>query len=117
MGPNPVAQNPAQDLDQAYTDLLDALNDGFWAASTIEAKDKIKGVMDAVTDAIQDLDSADLTARNQQFTVLGTQLKTVNTQLQALQTQISNLVSRINTATSIISGITKVVTLVGQIFP
>jgi hypothetical protein len=106
-----------QDLNNAYSDLLDDLNDAYWAAGTLDAKDQIKGISDEVTALITQLDSADLATRNAAFTALSNQVSGVNKQLQTLQTQISGIISKINTATAIVSDITKVVSIAAQVFP
>ncbi len=112
-----AAQPSAQDLNKAYSDLYDDLNEAFWAAGTLEAKDQIKGFMDEVSEVITALDSADLATRDATFDQLNAQVSTVNKQLQTLQQQINGIISRISTATAIISGITKVVSLAAQAFP
>jgi peptidoglycan hydrolase CwlO-like protein len=106
-----------QDLNDAYSELLDDLNEAYWAAGTLEAKDKIKGYLDTITDTITALDAADLSLRDTAYDVLNTKVTTVNTQLQMLQNQISSLINRINTAASVVSDISKVVSIAARIFP
>jgi peptidoglycan hydrolase CwlO-like protein len=109
-------QTYSQALNDAYSQLLDDLNEAYWAASTMDAKDQIMGAIEVVTDVITALDATDLTTRNAEYTALQAQVKSVNDQLQTLQKQINAIISRINTAASIVSDITKAVSAAASLF-
>jgi|SRR5579872_4851225 len=121
MGTNPgsaaASQPSAQDLNDAYSQLLGDLNEAYWAAGTMAVKDQIKGIMDEVSDVIAELDAADLATRNAAYDGLSARVAAVNNQLQILQKQINGIISRINTAASIVSDITKVVSVAAEVFP
>jgi hypothetical protein len=59
-----LPQPSAQDLNNVYSDLLDDLSDAYWAAGTLQVKDQLYGVIEAVTDVISALDAADLQTRD-----------------------------------------------------
>ena len=109
--------SPQQELNDAYSDLLDDLNEAYWAAGSLNTKDQIKGFIDAVTDVVTALDAADLSSRDAAYNELNTQVKGINNQLQTLQKQINGIISRINTAASIVSNISTVVSVAGRVFP
>lgn len=112
----PAPQPTAQDLNDAYSQLLNDLDTAFFAASLADQQ-QLKPIMDAVTDVITALNAADFSSRDAAFTVLSNQVKKANTQLQTLQQQINGVISRITTAATIVNGITKVVGLAAQAFP
>lgn len=114
MQPAPIS--PSQQLNDAYSKLLDDLNDAFWAANTLEAKDQIKGFSEIVTDVITTLDATDLSTRDAQFAAAQTQVTSVNKQLQTLQQQINGIISKINTATAIVSDVTQAISLAAKVF-
>ena len=119
MGTNPASagQPSAQDLDDAYSELLNHLQAAFFAAATPADKAQINSLIHAVTDVITHLVGADLAKRDAAFTALSNQVTTVNTQLQTVQKQIDGIISRISSAATIIADITKVVSLAAQVFP
>jgi hypothetical protein len=106
-----------KDLSDAYSDLLDDLNDAYWAASSIDTKDQIYGMIEAVGGIISELDSADLNSRDAAYGVLVTNIASLNKQLEALQKGINSLISRINTSASVISDITKILSVAAKIIP
>ena|ERR1022692_2232810 len=112
----PLPPASKQDLNDAYADLLDHLNEAYWAAGTREAKERIKRMIDAVTDAVTALDAADLTARDAAYTALNTKVVAVNGQLQTLQKEINGIVSKINAAKAIVEDITKVISVAAKVF-
>src|SRR5277367_5739399 len=93
---------PTKLLNEAYSDLLDDLRSAFFAAGTPnDVKDRIRRTTEMITAVIDDLDVADLSARNAAYARLETNVADVNTQLKTLQEQIDGIVDKINTATSI----------------
>lgn len=110
-GPQPTAQ----DLNNAYSDLLDDLNDAYWAASTLEVKDQLYGAIEAVSNLITQLDATDLTSRDASYAALVANVTNVNKQLDALQKDINTMISRINTAAAIVSNVARVLTVAAKV--
>jgi hypothetical protein len=115
-GPRPTAQD-LQDLNDAYSDLLDHLNDAYWAASSLEAKDQLYGAIEATSDLVTQLEAADLTSRDSKYLTLVANVTNVNKQLETLQGKINSLISRINTSAAIVSDVAKVLALAGKLIP
>jgi peptidoglycan hydrolase CwlO-like protein len=107
----------AQDLNDAYSELLNHLNDAYWAASDMATKDTLYGYIESVSGIITQLDSADLASRDDAYTTLVANVRQLNKQLDTLQQQINKLIARINTAATVISDIAKVLTVAAQLFP
>lgn len=116
MQPAPAAAPSSQMLCNAYSALLKDLNDAYWAAGTLAAKDQIRGYSDIVTDVMTQLIATDLSTRNAAYTALQAQVGSVSKQLQTLQQQINNIISKINTAAAIVTDIAKVVSVAAQLF-
>src|SRR5487761_1726872 len=103
-GPQPTAQ----DLSNAYSALLGDVNDAYWAASNLEVKDQLYGIIEAVTSLITQLVATDLASRDAAYAALVAQVAAVNKKLDALQQQINSMINRINTAATIVSDVAKV---------
>jgi septal ring factor EnvC (AmiA/AmiB activator) len=110
-----TAQPTAQDLNDAYSALLDDLNDAYWAANSMEAKDQLYGFIELITCLITQLDAADLASRDDQYAALVKQVAAVNKQLDNLQAQINSLISRINTSANIVSDVAKAISIAGSV--
>ena len=76
-----------QTLLKELTDLDTALYDAYWAASTAEGKDQIRGAEDLVDEVIAILDKADLESDNPEITGLAKALNDVTKDLCDLQKQ------------------------------
>jgi len=111
----PTGQPTTQDLSNAYSDLLDDLNEAYWAASSIDVKDRLYGMIEAISDIISALDKADFESRDATYASLAAKVTDINKQLAKLQTQIGSMISRINTAAAIVSDVAKALTLAEKI--
>jgi hypothetical protein len=117
MGTSTAGPGPSpQDLNDAYSELLNDLNAAFFAAADPNDKADLNDLIDMVTDVITGLNAADFSTRDAAFNALGAQVKTANTKLQTLQTQVNGIISKINTAATIVSDITKVAALAAKVF-
>ncbi len=103
-----------QDVQDAYSDLYDALNDAYWAASTIEGKDLLHGLAEAVYDIDSQLNVADVKSRDDEFKQLTTSVGIVNAKLQTLQTEIDGIVHNISVATSVVNATVKVLSAAAE---
>lgn len=110
-------QYTKQDLDDAYSVLLNDLNDAYWAAGDLTAKDQIYGLIEALNAMLTELDAADLESRDAAYAALLQQVTVVNKGLQSLQKQIDSIIKKINTAAAIISDVTKVLTIAAKVLP
>jgi hypothetical protein len=113
----PAGQPSAQDLNDAYSELLDDLNDAYWAASSMDAKDQLYGYIETITSVVTQLDATDLMSRDAAYAALATQVATVNHQLDTLQKQMNALISRISTAAKIVADVAKVVSIATKVVP
>ena len=111
------AQSPQQELEDAYSSLLNSLNEAYWAAGDLNAKDKIYGQSEAVSNLLTQLDAADLEVRDGNYAAISAQVTAVNKGLQSLQNQISTIINRINTASTVAGDVAKVLTAAGNVFP
>jgi len=105
-----------QDLNDAYSQLLQDLNVAFNAAGNPDDQADLNDLIDMVTDVITQLNSADFSTRDAAFNALGAQVKAANTKLKTLQTQVDGIIGRISTAATIISDITKVASMAAKVF-
>lgn len=106
-----------QDLQTSYACLLNDLNEAYWAAGDLNAKDQIYGCIEAITKILVALDAADLESRDAAYTTLSQEVADVNKRLEGLKEQIDHLISRINTIGTIVADITKVLTVAAKVMP
>jgi len=115
VGPTEPQYNK-QDLEKAYSSLLNDLNEAYWAAGDLQTKDKLYGYIEAITEILANIDATDLENRDAGYSSLLQQVSSVNKELQSLQGQINTIISRINIAATIVSDVTKVVTIATKVF-
>jgi hypothetical protein len=77
-----------QDVQDAFQRLYGSLSKAYWAASTIEGKDFIRGCADVVFEILSQLTSDGIKSRSADFQKLTTTVQSVTSKLQQLQTEI-----------------------------
>ena len=105
--PDP-APNPAPDWDtltEAFQNLHDQLQQAYWKATSVEAKDQITDLTHDVSSVLTSLYQGELADNTQQYKRLSAQIKSVNKDLGDFQKQINNLVNDVNIATQVVSAI------------
>lgn len=111
--------NNGIDLDSvhdAYQQVYNSLTSAYWAASTIQNKDQIHGIMDVVFDLLTELNRESLDANSPEFQTLAKDLKGANDQLNTLKGQIDQLVAAVKVATQVASAIDEAITLAAKYF-
>ncbi|GJQ60440.1 MAG: hypothetical protein D8M57_16065 [Candidatus Scalindua sp. AMX11] len=104
------------DLRAAYQDLYDHLDDAYWAATTIEAKDKIRGISEVVSDLLTDMNQADLSLRTEQYLSLKKSIKGVNKNLDKLKKEIDDIIKKVKLARQILNVIDKALDTAAKFF-
>jgi len=104
------------DVHDAFQQLYDALDDAYWAATTIETKDRIRGVAEAILDAITELNRKEFDERSAKFQELGQTMSKVNAKLSQLKDDIDNLIHNIKTAATVASYIDRAIELAVKYF-
>ncbi len=103
------------DLGDAYETLYEVLKRMYWEASTLECKDEVHGVMEEVSDIIDQLDEQDLSANTEAFIALQPRMAAANAALQKIQADVAKITKNISTAASALAAIAKVVALVPKL--
>ncbi len=102
---------------QALQQLYDSLNQAYWVASTIEAKDAIHGLAQAAYDILTALNQGALDTDTAQYATLKTNVDAVNAKLTAVQAQINSWIHVIALATQLTGAIDKALGLAAKVFP
>ena len=115
----PAAKNGVsqQDVHDAFEELYYALNDAYWAASTIQDKDRIRGIQDVVFQILTGLNQADIASRSADFKALAGTFVSVQAKLDALQKDVDQIIHATQVAAKVVSGITKALALATKFFP
>jgi hypothetical protein len=111
---SPATAPDLGDVYDAYQDLYVGLTAAYWAAATVQDKDRIHGVMDLVFDALTGLNQTSIQANSPEFLEVQGQLKTANTQITALKTDIAKLVASVKVATQVASAADKAIALAAK---
>jgi hypothetical protein len=98
-----------QDVQNAFQQLYDNLTSAYWAASTIEDKDRIRGCADVIFQILSQLTVDDIKSRSAEFQELKNSVQSVTKKLEQLQTEIDGIIHNIQIASSVTTGITKAV--------
>lgn len=107
--------NEITELQKAFYALYNSLNDAYWAASTVEAKDQIHGAKDLVESVLDIIDRADLEADNAAMANLRESLKSSMKDLGDLQKQLDAIVHNVAVATTALQAIDKALTIAGKV--
>ncbi len=108
-----VLQQP--DLGDAYETLYEVLKRMYWEASTLECKDEVHGVMEEISDIIDQLNEQELSADTDVFVALQPRMAAANAALQKIQTDVAKITKNISTAASALAAIAKVVALAPKV--
>jgi hypothetical protein len=100
--------NPTQqDVQDAFQELYTNLTNAYWAASTIEDKDFIRGCADVIFEILSQLTADGIKSRSADFQNLKKSVDSVTSKLKQLQDEITGIVHNIQVASSVADGITK----------
>jgi hypothetical protein len=105
-----------QDVQDAFQQLYDSLSNAYWAASTIEDKDLIRGCADVVFEVISQLTADGIKSRSADFQELKSSVQSVTGKLQQLQNEINKIIHNIQVASSVVDGVTKALSMAGKFF-
>ena len=105
-----------QSLADALQDLYETLDKAFWVASTIEAKDMIRGLSEAVFDALTDLNRLDISSRTTDYQPIKTSITRINAKLDTLKSQIDQLVHEMQIAAQVAAAIDTAVSAAAKFF-
>jgi flagellin-like hook-associated protein FlgL len=109
MGAPPVLQNP--DPADAYRLLYDSLDDAYWEASDIQAKDLVHGVQTEVGEILDAIVHQQLATNTALFAAMGVKIQATNAGLEKIQKDIDHITRNISTAGTVLGAIGKVLAL------
>lgn len=107
MKPQKAKDISQDELEDSMGSLYAALNEAYWAASTIESKDRIRGAQDLVFDILTSLNVADIKARSSDYTALKGQFTVVQKKLDGLKSDIDEIIHTVTVATKVTDAIGK----------
>jgi DNA repair ATPase RecN len=116
IAPAPLDPEALQDYITALEQLHDLLDEAYWVATTIEAKDAINGLSQAVFDILTTLHEQAIQANTPQYTALKATVDAVNAKLQTVQGQINDWIHKIDVAGQVVAGIAQAVALAAKVF-
>lgn len=93
------------DVRAAYQELYDLLDKAYWAATTIEAKDKIKGVSEVIHDILEELNKGALAKSTSKFAEVKDSVDQVNEKLGTIKDQIDDMIHMVRMANQIAEAI------------
>ncbi|GDY19777.1 hypothetical protein LBMAG56_11220 [Verrucomicrobiota bacterium] len=105
-----------QETLDAMQNLYDTLTDAYWAASTIEAKDRIYGAEEVVFDIVTELQREDLEANTAAFKAAGEKVAAAMGKVEQLKQDIDKLVHAMKVAVKVAAALDKGVQLASKYF-
>ncbi len=109
--------NPTDsELRDAYQDLYNQLDEAYWASTTIEAKDSIRGISEVVSDILTEINRADLSSRTEEYVALEKSIKDVNKSIDKLKKEIDKIIKKVKLAGQILNAIDKALDTAGKFF-
>jgi len=109
MGGPSILPNP--DPADAYRDRTDSLDDAYWEASDISAKDLVHGLQTQVGEILDAIVQQQLATNTAAFAALGAKITTTNAGLKKIQAQIDDITKNIATAGKVLGAINTVLSL------
>lgn len=95
----------------ALGECFNALDDAFWAASSMETKDRIVGCMRHVAEMRDVMMLQDMDARSTAFAKAAERIAAGNKRLEKLKEDIDDLINKVDAITNVIGTIGKVLSL------
>jgi hypothetical protein len=105
------ARPTPEEMKEAFEALHEALREAYWKASTIEVKDRIRGLEEIVFEIQTALNRAELSARTAAYRALKEKLLRANDSLEQLKGEIDGIVSAVDTAKGVASALDRAVNL------
>jgi len=112
-----IAANDQTNYQQSLQTLEDLLDNAYWSATSIQAKDAITSLTQNISDILTTLNQGALDTNSASYTPLKAAVSAANTKLQTAQTQINNWVHVITVATQVTSAIDQVINQYAKMFP
>jgi hypothetical protein len=104
-----LARISQDDVSLAFDELYTILRQAYWVAGSIEGKDRLTGLAQAVYEIRMALDAQELKARTEEFISLTATVCSVNKRLEKLQADLDDLIHNLEVADHLVAGITKAV--------
>jgi chromosome segregation ATPase len=110
-----ISEDDRSALQKAFDSLYTDLNDAYWAASTTEAKDKIHGAKDLVSQVLDELDQAESAANSTAMASLAQSLNSSIKDLSNLQKELDQIVHNVAAASTALQAIDKALIIGGKV--
>jgi hypothetical protein len=112
-----IAPAPSQqEVHDAYEALYERLSDAYWAASTIQDKDRIRGLEDALYDILTDLNAANLRSRTADYQTCKGLVEATNARLSTLKEDLDKVIHAVKIATQVAGALDKALAIAVKFF-
>lgn len=105
-----------QNVYDAFEYLYNQLSAGYWAATTIEAKDRIRGLSDAIFEILTALNRSDIETRDADFKELTETVKRIAPRLEKLEKEIDQIIHAVKIAENVAQAVDKAIDLAAKYF-
>jgi len=111
-----MAELSQREVHDAYQELYNAITDAYWAASTIQDKDRLMGLSEAVYNILTKLNADGIRSRSVEYADVREGVNEVNGRLSKLADDIATIVHRVNVAAQVTNGISKALDFSAKFF-
>jgi hypothetical protein len=112
----PLDPQSLQDYTTALEQLHDLLDDAYWSATTIEAKDAINDLSQSIFEILTTLEQQAIQTATPEYIALKSTVDAVNANLQVFQGKVNGWIQKIDIANKVLSAIAQAVAQAGKVF-
>ncbi|HEX3720946.1 MAG TPA: hypothetical protein VH595_23590 [Verrucomicrobiae bacterium] len=112
----PLDPQALKDYIDGLEQLHDLLDDAYWAATTIDAKDAFNGLSQAIFDILTTLEAGEIESATPQYVALKADVDAVNTKLDSVQVQVNGWIHKIALANQVVGAMAQGIALAAKVF-
>ena len=105
-----------RDVYDAFQQLYQQLSDGYWASTSIDAKDRIRGLADAVSEILTELNRDDIESRTDDFKTLTDIVKVITPRLAILGKEIDQVIYAVKIGQNVAKAVDTAIGLAAKYF-
>jgi hypothetical protein len=104
------------EVQQSFKDAYEDLSAAYWAASTVDAKDRIYAAEETVENTLDSLNAKELETRDEVFKQVAADIKPGLDRLDSLKADIDKIIHAVNVAANLVRSLGKALDLAARYF-
>lgn len=108
-------KNIQAELKEAYCQLYKHLTTSYWYASTIQDKDRIRGLADSIYEILNEMDIDEIKARTHEYQEMKQNIAGLNKKLDDFKKEVDKIIHVITVSQKVCQGISRVIETAGKV--